>query len=501
MKPTLSDRVVGWFSPESQLRRMQARAAIAVASTRRGYDGARVGRRTDGWKTANTSANAEILRDVARVRQRSRDLVRNNPRAARAVSILASNIVGDGITPRVRSGDADLDKRVMDLWRRFADQSDARGRTDIYGLQHLAVRSMIEGGEGLARFRRRYRSDRLAVPLQIQLLEAEHLDASRNDPDRAIKQGISFNPIGAPRSYWIFPEHPGDTFRPSLVPDEIQAYDIAHLFREDRPGQIRGVPWLAPVIVALRDLGDFEEAALVKAKIEACFAAFVTSPDGEDALPLASQSTNDQGDTVETLEPGMVERLRPGEDIRFASPTASGGFEPFALHMLMSIAAGIGLTYDQMTGDLRQANYSSLRAGKIELRRMIADWQYKLVVPQLCRPIWSRFLDAARLVGAIPEDLDVPVTWIAPRHEAIDPGKETAATIQEIRGGLKPWSVAVTEAGWDPDEVLAEIAKTNGQLDAAGIVLDSDPRLRTANGSAVSQGQPAEQQEMEPADA
>src|SRR5512132_2410817 len=169
------DRTIGFVAPAAALRRARHRAAIVALA--RSYEGARVGRRTEGWVVTGSSANAEIGTALSRLRDRSRDLVRNNPYAAKAVQAVVSNLVGTGILPRARSTDAVANEAADELWARFAEACDADGLTDFSGLQALIVRAMAESGECLARVRDRRIED--GLPLQLQLLEPDHLDASK----------------------------------------------------------------------------------------------------------------------------------------------------------------------------------------------------------------------------------------------------------------------------------------------------------------------------------
>jgi lambda family phage portal protein len=213
---------------------------IVHPSTHRGYDGAARGRRTDGWRAPNTSADAEIAMAGALLRDRMRDLVRNNPHAAKAVSVLVNNIVGAGIIPRAASGNEKLDREADTLWESWSSQCDADGQLDCYGLQTLACREMVEAGEVLLRRRPRRSTDGLDVPLQVQIVEADLLDATRNgslaDGGR-ILQGIEFDAIGRRRAYWLFAQHPGDyavSLRRGLESAAIPAIDVVHLYEKQR---------------------------------------------------------------------------------------------------------------------------------------------------------------------------------------------------------------------------------------------------------------------------
>ena len=149
---------------------------------------------------------------------------------------------------------------------------------------------------------------------------------------------------------WLFSTHPGDSRGRSLVSKPVPAAQVLHLYERLRPGQVRGVPWFAPVILKLRDLDDYDDAELMRKKIEACFAAFVTGAQDEDTLGKAN--INAAGDRIEAFEPGMIEYLEPGKDVKFATPSANGGYAEYMRLQLHAVAAGVGLTYELLTGDL-----------------------------------------------------------------------------------------------------------------------------------------------------
>lgn len=481
----LLDRAVGWLAPQAGLRRARRRAAMAMLA--RAYEGATLGRRTEGWIAAGTSANAEIGGAMHRLRERSRDLVRNNAYAAKAVQAVVSNLVGTGILPRARSGDSALDETTDKLWSRFAETCDADGLTDFSGLQALVVRAMVESGECLVRIRARRREDGLPLPLQLQLLEPDHLDAGKTGdlPDGGfVVQGVEFDPLGRRRAYWLYPVHPGEVAmvrRASLASQPVPAASVLHLFDRLRPGQVRGAPWFAAVILKLRDLDDYDDAELVRKKIEACFAAFVTGADDEETL--GASAADAEGRRIESFEPGMIEYLAPGKDVKFATPSHAGGYGEYMRVQLHAIAAGVGLTYELLTGDLSQVNYSSIRAGLLEFRRRMEALQWQLLVPGLCRPVWQRFVATSQAIGALPDGV-IEAEWTAPRFEAVDPLKDIQADILAVRAGLMTLKEAIARQGYDPAQVLAEIGETNAALDALGIVLDTDPRKATRTGAA-----------------
>jgi len=360
---------------------------------------------------------------------------------------------------------------------------------DFYGLQTLICREMVEAGEVLVRRRLRRPSDGLDVPLQLQILEADFLDATKNGQASGkgqLVQGVEFDGIGRRTAYWLHESHPGDAFSTwhgGLQSRSVPAADIVHVYEKQRV-QVRGVPWGAPVIRSLRDLDDYEVAEIVRKKTEACVTAIVFG-DEETQQGVAPSVVDADGKRIEQFEPGLIAYARGGKDIRFNQPAAVGGYAEYKRASLHTIAAGFRVPYELLTGDLSQVNYSSIRAGLVEFRRMIDAVQWQLFIPMLCQPVWDWFTQAAWAAGRIPDPV-VPVEWSPPKFEAVDPLKDAMADLLSVRSGTMTLAEAIARQGRNPDAVLAEIAATNAKLDAAGIVLDSDPRRVTKTGSAQS---------------
>lgn len=288
------------------------------------YEGATAGRRAYGWYAASTDANVELMGALIWLRNRSRDLIRNNPYAANAITTLAGNVVGTGIVPKAKTGNTAIDKVIDTEWPFFAEACDIPQRLDFYGMQTLTVRTMAESGEAIVRFRPRQVDSGLRIPLELQMLEADFLDQARTMGlvNGHVMEGVQFDEDGHRVAYWLFSYHPGGVLilnpRGGIISQPVPADQIMHVYQVLRPGQVRGVPWLTPVMMAIRDLDDYCDAERVRKKIEACVTAFVTQPEGEqgDALGIAGTDPA-SGLPVETFQPGQVEYLKPGQDVKF----------------------------------------------------------------------------------------------------------------------------------------------------------------------------------------
>lgn len=475
------DQLIASVNPGAALKRQRARLQLDAL---RRYDGASRGRRAEGWLTQGTSADAAASAGRKVLRDRSRDLVRNNPYASKAVQVIVSNTVGTGIIGQARAQRSRRrSQQLTDLFNSWAldpAMCDYAGRHDFYGLQALAMRCVVESGEVLIR---RYVNPGQRIPLQLLVMEPDFIDVTKDvalDDGGLIREGIEYDSRGRRVAYWLYDEHPGDqhlrvtSFNSTRVP----ADDVIHLFRQDRPGQSRGVPWASPIVMRLRDFDDYTDAQLLKQKISACFAAFAVDTEAADAGMGV--------ELIDKLEPGAIEILPPGKDIRFANPPSVGEIDKVSRLYLLQIAAGFGVTYEALTGDLNNTSFSSGRMGWIEFHRNIESWRWQMLVPQMLNPIWRWFGQAASTSGVRMEG--IVAQWTPPRRELIDPSKEIGATIKAVRGGLMSLSEAIREYGYDPEEVLREMQQDNELLDQLGLILDSDPRQISGAGNAQQAG-------------
>lgn len=480
---------------------VRSRPAAPVAG-KRFFDGASTGRLYANWVGASTGPNTEVQQGLIQLRNRSRESVRNNPIAARAVDALTANIVGAGIRPRLVDATEDMRALVHGLWDRWSADCSVSDSLTVYGLQALAVRAMVESGEVFLRRRWRRPEDGLAVPMQVQILEPDFCPVYQQtviegQAGGQVVQGVEFDAIDRRAAYWLYRRHPGEYFgllAGGLVPVRVAAVDVSHLYEPQRPGQVRGTPALSPILTSLRDLADYDLSERQRKKSEAGVAGFVIPGDNSDfgEESIASPEVVDVNDNlVDDIEPGMLAVLRNGKDIRFTQPAANAGYADYIRTQVRLIATGLNMPYE-LFGDLSQVNYSSYRAGWVEFRRRVTTLQQNVVIPLLCEPLWRWFIDAAVAGGQLPAG-DYRVKWIPPRFEDVDRLKEVQASVAEIRAGLRSWRDAVHAQGDDPDETLAELAQDFAAIRAKDLWLDSDPNKQTGGAA------PADTTEVLPA--
>lgn len=477
MKATWLDRAIGYVAPRTALRRQRARLAADVLQ--RHYEGAAGGRRTQGWARSIADANASTAPFVGRLRDVARDLVRNNPYAESALTTIVDHTVGWGIEP--------TNKAALATWKAWAGTTacDADGRFDFAGLQKLVMRTIVESGEVLVRRRLRLPEDGLPLPLQLQVLEPDYLDTTRHGislPNGGrIIYGVEFDPIGRRVAYWLFPDHPGNSAWPAFASQRVPADGVLHVFKGMRPGAVRGASWFGPVLLRFKDFDDYEDATLMKQKVAALLSVITSDVDGA-ASPLGTaDDTTNPG--IDSLEPGAIVNVPPGRTVEVVQPPTVSDYQAYSTANLRGIAAGLHVTYEDMTGDFSQVNFSSARMARLKHWARVEDWRWRMLVPQFCDPVWRWVMDAASIMG----QPNAPTTlWSAPPMPMIEPDKEGLAYQRNIRSGIQTLSEAIRERGYDPEDLLTEMAKDNARLDALGLVLDSDPRKMTQAGQLQS---------------
>lgn len=475
-KFNLLDRFILAINPAYGFKRMQYRNAVEFLGKQRRYEAAAAGRRTQGWITSSTSANSEIHTALTLLRNRSRDLVRNNPYAKKAVREIANNVVGTGIVPNPVIQKPKLEaERIKNTWKAWADstQCDYDGHLNFYGLQHLAMLSVAESGECIIR---KHINKDLPFPLQLQILEPDFIDttkyADRLEDGGYIYYGVEFNGKNQVVAYWLWPNHPGDQLQFNLTSSRIPATELIHLFVKERPGQFRGVPVGHASMLRMNDLAEFEDAQLIRQKIAQCFTVFVT--DNSIGVPGVIGSDDDY-EPLEKVEPGIIERLPAGKQVTMASPPDAGpNYEPYTKSILRAISAGYGMDYVSLTGDLLGVNFSSGRMGWLQFHRNIGIIQWNTFVPMFCDKVWQWFMGLAVITGAAKTQL-VAVRWTPPKREMIDPTKEGMAQKEMVRAGFTSAQEVIRENGLNPEDVLQQQIEDRKSYKDAGLSPEWDP--------------------------
>jgi lambda family phage portal protein len=413
----------------------------------RGYDAGRWGRFSREARMGRTST--ETMHAAPQVRNRARYFVANDGHAAAAVAALVTYAVGAGPMP-ANANQGLVDSFVNDWW----GICDADGRTDFGGLIALMVRALVTDGECFAVF--------VNTPdgLRLRLYPAEQIDESLTRDlggGAFIAAGIEFNARGERVAYHIQPFAPTQSFDTYAPPIRVDAADVLHLMRPVGVGQVRGVSWLAPIMLKLHDLGLLNDALLKGFQVAAAHAGFLTDTGGPSSLPFDGERDGDALDV--SLEPGVVRRLPPGMDIKFNQPNAAQQSIEFRTSIVEEISAALGVPAFMVSGNVNRANYSSLRAALITFKAALEALQFSVLVPQVLAPIWRRFAITEGLRnGADVSEADLNCEWRFPAMPEADPIKQIQATVAALNAKLMSRREAIAARGETIERVDADIA-------------------------------------------
>ncbi|MGB4059610.1 MAG: phage portal protein [Burkholderiaceae bacterium] len=462
--PNLIDRIVGTFSPLAGLRRHHARELLG-----RAYEGASP---RDGWKPrrAGASANTDQAMDAQTLRIRARSLYQNVGYITRGVEAKVANVIGTGITPNSLAPNA---QRVNQLWAQWASVADADGVFDLYGLMAAAYRATVLDGEVLIRKRTRRTEDGLPAPLQFQLLEIDWLDTAKTGTNGGnhIIAGIEYNPVGQRVAYWLFDQHPGEQVgfrRARTASRPVPAAAIIHLYNPARPGQGRGVTDLASIIARTRDLETYDDSERARKNLESRLAVLASGDVTQMQAPGPGEVADHATGQIGSLAGGSIMRVPDGVNLTVVKPEAVPGFAEYYRLQLHIIAAGMGVTYEMLTGDVSQVNFSSARVALLEFRRFAEQVQWLVLVPKMCAPIWAAFIEAAVLAGKLPPAQSQDVDWATPKWDYVNPVQDVNADLAEISGGLSSISEKLRRRGYKPDQVFKELKSDLDRLKADG---------------------------------
>lgn len=470
------DRLVGVFSPDRELKRMAARELLSVA--KRQYAAAKTPKSSEGWMPVDFDVNTLISGSSSIVRGRVRQLTRDFPYFSRAVNVITNLTVGSGIVlqARVKNGDElnkPVNQAIEDGFSRWADKADVSGKLDFNELQELAKRNMLETGEYI--FIKRYlKEPGRIIPYSLQAIEPERLASYGVTPTgkNVIHDGVEIDSTtGRP----LFYHFSANNF--SMKPFKVAASDVIHGFKTLRPGQVRGISMFTPVVLLAKDLSDFMDATLDRAKLAAKWLAFVKT-----ANPLQFQAARgvktEEYKRIEEIENTLIEYLRPGEEVEFSSGAMPGeSFDPYVRLVLHMIAVGCGVSYELLSGDYSGISYSNLRGIRNDLAKDIVPHQTDMA-RHFCHPVFCDALEHMVVRGVLKVNLpgyfNDPYAyqrslWTPPGMESIDPLKESKANTDQVQNLLRSPQEICRTRGRDLEDVLDEIKEFKQMCDDRGL--------------------------------
>lgn len=483
-EPNMLERAIAAIAPVSAAKRAAARQALSIINSGYGNYGANVTKKSmRGWNYFGGSAKEDIEDNISVLRQRSRDAYMGVPTATAALKAMRTNVVAGGLmpAPQIDSeflGLTDeqtngLREQIVREFALWADtpMCDADRMDNFYKLQRLAFLSYCMNGDTIALLPMKHQAGQ-PYDLRVRLVEADRV-CSPDGYDRLVPcevnghrvhqivQGVETDADGMVVAYWISNRHPLSdigTVRPEeLRWQRVEAYgvqtgrrNVLHIIDRERIGQRRGVPMLAPVLEAIKQLGRYTDAEIMAAVISSMFTVFVQSESASDGRPVGELLPPDQqidsadNSTIE-LAPGAIIGLNPGETANFADPKhPNAGYDKFTEAMIKQIGASLEIPAEVMLKQFT-TSYSAARGALNEFWRT-CQMQRDGFVDDFCQPVYEEWFAEAVARGRINapgffDDLTIRkaytgCVWNGPARTDLNPLAEVNAAIKRVEHGF-----------------------------------------------------------------
>jgi len=478
------DRALAIVAPVWARRRLVARAQLHVIH--RAISAGRPDRTSAIRQPSKAGPVEKSRKELVPTRAQARELYRLNPYARGVVNSIVANLIGCGIRPQARvmkpklkSPDEDFNDLAEEEWKFWTDTSGPSGQENYYEQQRLIQRELLVPGEVLLHFTTP--GDGRRVPFAVEVLPAErladHLDEQRKDGTRII-QGIEFDASGKRVAYWLYKNHPGDSYRLADKPQRVPAESVRHLYEELEPGQVRGITRFLTCAGAFEAVLQLLDFSLTRARIASAFALMITDDGTGIRLVKTGDESDDEDEDENELahfEGGMLFRGKPGQDLKHAGPAIQDtNLEAFMTVILRMIGRGLDVAYELVSRDLSKVTYLSARQGENQDRRHWEPQQEFLNRVANC-PVWNEFIKTAGIAGRLrvgtPPERFCAVDFVRPGWDWIDPEKDAKADVMMIQAGLESPLEAIARRGRDPFKVLREVAQFKAWAKELGLEL------------------------------
>lgn len=471
------------------------RPTKAKGYQRRNYAAASKGRLFADFTGSNRSADSEIRWALRDIRNRSRDLERNNEYFRRYLHLLRTNVVGEnGFRLQVRARDASRNLDVLgnqiieNAWKEFSRLGGCTvdGKMSLVDLQSHVITGMARDGEVFLRI---VKGKFLRHGIALQIIEPDRVDEEMNERYRNgndVRMGVELNQYKAPVAYHVLLNHPGDYDYTTLVSGtkrvRIPASEVMHIYRSERADQTRGVPWSTSAIPALKMLHGYREAELVAARTAASKMGFFTSPAGDGYMADAYEEDGGQGSPIYEASPGTFAQLPAGVEFTPFDPShPTSAFADFEKSILRGIAGGLGVSYTSLANDLEGTSYSSIRQGALEERDFYKTL-HKFMVEHFLDPLYRVWLDHVVQFGYTSitgvgkyEKFSNEFIFRARGFQWVDPLKEINAAVVGLQNGILSHSDIAANYGRDADDTFAAIEQDKKLAEQHGLKMAYEP--------------------------
>lgn len=444
----------------------------ARTQMKRQFDGASMGRLFNDFVSSQRTADSELRHNLTTLRNRSRELSRNNEYAKRYLRLLKTNVIGEkGISLQVKAINADgsfdrIGNNIIEgQWKKWCRKGTCTvdGKLSFIDAQSLMIESLARDGEVLVRLVNYNNADKFA----IEFLEPDLIDENKNERlknGNTIRMGVEMDKYRRPVAYHIRTSHPGEELQgvnQQTKTERVEASKIIHIYDPDRAQQSRGVPWMTTAMSSLKMLHGYREAELVAARTSASKMGFFTSPAGDGFMP------DDYEGEIPIMDaaPGTFHQLPQGVQFQAFDPQhPTSAFGEFEKSILRGIASGLGVSYYALANDLTAVSYSSIRQGELADRDFYRSLQ-RFVIEHFVTPIFRQWLTNAITTGSVNLPINKydkfadAASFMGRGFSWVDPQKEIAANVMALQNGLISMQDIANNYGRDVEETFAQIAR------------------------------------------
>lgn len=460
---------------------------------KRDYAAASKGRLYMDFKGSNKSADAEIRWSLRDLRNRSRDLERNNEYARRYLQLLQTNIVGENgfrLQLKGRNIDGTIDMAGNNIieaaWEEFSrlGGSTVDGKMSMTDLSNHVIRGMARDGEVFLHI---VNKNYLRHGIGVQIIEPDRVDEQMNETLRdgnQVRMGIELDSsTRRVAAYHVLVNNPGDydyaTNTTGIFRQRIPADRMLHIYLQERADQTRGVPWTVTAMPALKMLHGYREAELVAARVGAAKMGFFTSPAGDG---FTADGYEDTFTPLYDAEAGTFHQLPAGVDFKAFDPThPTTAFADFEKAILRGIAGGLGVSYTALANDLEGTSYSSIRQGALEERDFYKT-QQRFMIEHFIDPMFRLWMRHVMDFALIPingpgkfEKFALGISWRARGFQWVDPLKEINAAVVGLQNGIISHTDIAATYGRDAEETFAQIQRDKEMAKIFGLTMAYEP--------------------------
>ena len=493
------DRAVAAVFPQTAVKRAAARQKLKILDSGYGnYGASHTKKGLIGWLYGGGSAKEDIQENLSTLRQRCRDLYMGVPLATGALKTCRTNVVGSGLKLKsqidyevlgmTEEAARELESAIEREFALWADSPacDLERLDNFYELQQLAFLNWLMSGDVIATLPVTTRVN-MPYDLRICLIEADRLSNPDGDTTNPrIVGGVETNDAGEVVAYHISKHHPLSYDLTETGWARVEAWgektgrrNVIHIMNRERIGQRRGVPFLAPVIEALKQLGRYTDAELVAAVVSGMFTVFIekesASAEGGfgEVIPLEDQIDAGDENSIE-LAPGAIVDLNEGEKAHDMNPgRPNTAFDGFVVSICRQIGSALEIPYELLVKNFN-ASYSASRGALLEAWKMFRMYRTWLA-NDFCQPIYEEWFAEAVAKGRIPAPgfFSDPIRrkaftgaeWNGPAQGLLNPVQEVTAAEKRVQNGFSTRGREAMEMnGSDYDRNIAQLKREEKAL-------------------------------------